>query len=163
MFGILVGTLCLLGLIAVVRGHRYRHGFGYGGGCGWGFSPFRGYGVHGMGGPRWMMRSLFVRLDTSPSQEKVILDAVGALRDQAGRLWGEWRQSKSELAEALRGEALDEEKIQGAFARHDGLLAQLRQVALDAVGKVHAVLDPEQRKRLAAMLENPHRYAGAWI
>ena len=32
MFGILIGTLCLLGLIAVVRGHRWRRGFVHG--CG---------------------------------------------------------------------------------------------------------------------------------
>jgi Heavy-metal resistance len=165
MFGIIIGTLCLIALIGVVRGRSWRRGGGLHGGCGpWGYRPFRGCGPYDMGGgPRWMLRSLFYRLGTSPSQEKVILDAVGALRDQTGKLWGEWQQSRSELAEVLRGEALDEARIQGAFARHDGLIAQLRQVALDGIGKVHAVLDPEQRKRLASLLEHPHRYAGAWI
>ena len=158
MFGILIGTLCLLGLIAVVRGRRWRHGYGYGPGCGgW------GYGVDGMGGgPRWMLRSIFYRLGTSPSQEKVILEAVGSLRDQGGNLWGEWQQSKSELAQAVRGETLDESRVQGAFTRHDGMLSELRKAALDAMVKIHSVLDAEQRKALAKILEQPHRYAGAW-
>jgi hypothetical protein len=162
MFGILIGTLCLLGLIAVVRGRRWRHGYGHGRG-GWGYSPYRGYGVDGMGaGPRWMLRSLFYRLGTSPSQEKVILEAVSSLRDQSGKLRGEWQQSKSEIAQAVRGEALDETKVQGTFKRHDGLLSELRKAALDAMAKVHAVLDPDQRKALAKLVEHPHRHAGAW-
>ncbi len=164
MFGILVGTLCLLGLFAVVRSRRWRHGYGFGHGCGgWGYSPYRGYGVDGMGGgPRWMLRSIFYRLGTSPSQEKVILEAVGSLHDQSGKLWGEWQQSKSEIAEAVRGETLDETKVQGAFTRHDGLISEVRKTALGAMAKIHAVLDAEQRKTLARVLEQRHRCAGAW-
>lgn len=150
MFGIIVGTLCLLGLIHVLRRGRWHHGYGHG--CG------PGYGGYGMGGPRFWLRNTFMRLGTSPSQEKVIVEAANDLRDQAGKLWAEAQKSKADLAEAMRADPLDSAKVQAAFARHDGLMAELRKASLDALAKVHAVLDPEQRKRLASMLERPYGF-----
>jgi Spy/CpxP family protein refolding chaperone len=149
MFGIVIGTLCLVALVAVVRRGRY---WGYAHGCG----PAHG---HGMGRPRFMLRKLFMRLGTSPSQEKVIVEAVNELRTQGDKLRSEWRQSKADLAEAIRAEPLDQGKVEGAFARHDGLMAELHKAATDTLAKVHVVLDPEQRRLLASMLEHPHRWS----
>ena len=50
MFGFLIGTLSLIGLIKVIRNGR-----------GWG-----GHGFRGGGAKRWMLRRLFQRLDTTP-------------------------------------------------------------------------------------------------
>lgn len=59
MLGFIIGTVCLIGLIKVVRGRRYgwarMHGYGggggcgsygYGGGCGGGSRHFGGWGGH---------------------------------------------------------------------------------------------------------------------
>ena len=149
MLGIITGTLCLLGLIAVVRHgrwHRRHHG------CG---PHSYGYGVSG---PRWFLRSLFLRLGTSAAQEKVIVDATRELHSQKDKLWTEWQQSKADLAEALRAEPLDQARVQAAFARHDGLMGELRKGVVEALGKIHGVLDPEQRKALASAIEHPWRY-----
>src|SRR5690242_15134806 len=92
MLGFLIGTVCLVALVKVVRhgrcgGWRYAHGCGYGGGydSGCGGWHDRGHG-HGHGrwgggwsrggfGPGFMLRGLFARLETTPGQEKVIRDA----------------------------------------------------------------------------------------
>ena len=147
MFGIIVGTLCFLALIGVLAHGRRRRWAGRG--C--------GHGGYGMSGPRWWLRGVFERLGTSPSQEKVIVEVANEVREEGRKLWGEWEKSKADLAEALRAEPLDEAKVAQAFERHDGLFAQLRKSALAALGKVHGVLDPDQRRALAQMIEHPYR------
>ncbi|MGC4120117.1 MAG: periplasmic heavy metal sensor [Myxococcales bacterium] len=150
MFGIIIGTLCLLGLIHVLRRGRWHHGYGHG--CG------GHHGGYGLGGPRFWLRRTFERLGTSAAQEKVIVEAANELHEHGGKLWTEFAQSKADLAEALRAEPMDSGKVQAAFARHDSLMADLRKATVDALGKIHAVLDPEQRKRLAQMIERPHGF-----
>ncbi len=161
MVGILIGATCVLAFLAVVRGILWRrlsahgpHGPHAVGCASPGYGRWRGFGPRG---PRQMLRWAFYRLDTSPSQEKVILEALASLRERGENLWREWQRSRAELAEALRGEALDEGKIRGAFARHDGLLTELQSAGLEALGKVHAALDAEQRKALSSLLEHPWR------
>jgi uncharacterized membrane protein len=151
---ILFAVLTLVGLgffVHLVRRHRW-HSFHHG--CGGHFHPPMRYG------PRWMLRALFGRLGTSVAQEKVIVEALEGVRSQGRKLWDEWRQAKADVAEALRAETLDAQKVEGAFARQDGLMAELRRSLLEAMGKVHGVLDPEQRRELAALLENPHAMHG---
>lgn len=150
MFGIIVGTLCLLGLIHVLRRGRW-HSRGYHGGC--------GYGGYGMGGPRFWLRAAFSRLGTSTAQEKVIVEAAEELHEKSSKLWTEWQQSRADVAEAMRAQPLDSARVEAAFARHDGLMAELRKASLGALGKIHEVLDPEQRKKLAAMIERPYGFA----
>jgi hypothetical protein len=150
MFGIVIGSLCFLALIGVlVHGRRRWRGYG----CGSGYGP----GLHG---PRWFLRSLFTRLGTSAAQEKVIVEAADELRQQGEKLRGEWASSRADVAEAMRADPLDEARLGKAFARHDGLMAELRKAATGAMAKVHAVLDADQRRALAQLIENPSRFHG---
>ena len=69
MFGFIIGTLSLIGLVKVLR-----HGRGWG----------HGWHGGGYGGRRnWMLRRLFQRLDTTPGQEKVITEAFEELQEKA--------------------------------------------------------------------------------
>jgi hypothetical protein len=142
MFGILFGTLCLVGLVYVVRRgrhHRYHH-FGYG--------RHRGFG------PRAALNAVLDRLDTAPGQEKVILGAVDDFVERARTTGREIRGSKKELAEALRGEALDEARLEQVFGRHDAAIADLRTAGVDAVRKVHGALDERQRRVLSDLIDS---------
>ncbi len=146
MFGFLFGTACLLGLTATfARGHHHHEGRHCGGGGGRGFRAKRG---------RFILNRLLDRLDTTPGQEKVIREAFDGLLDQLHDARSEFRGTRSEIAQAVRGESLDRGAVEGIFERHDVVIDRVRQNALDAFSKVHETLDQRQRKILADMIES---------
>lgn len=148
MVGFIIGTLCLMGLIATLRAGRRRR---------WGHGGF-GYGRHGWGegggpGPRFFLRRLFVELGTSPSQEKVIVSAVEEVRAAAAGMRGELGASRADVAAAIRNPAFTGESFGDLFGRHDESLKKMREVATGAFAKVHEVLDDGQRAILAQWIE----------
>jgi uncharacterized membrane protein len=149
MLGFVIGTACLIGLVKVLRaGRGGRWGMHRGFGRGWGRRGF---------GPRAMLRGLFERLDTSPSQEKVITQAAGEIMDANGPLRDELHATRREVARALRAPALDEVALGELFARHDEVLRDLRKRSVGALARVHDALDDRQRAALADLLEGGHR------
>ncbi len=144
MFGFLFGAACLLGLTATVaRSHHEGHHC-FGGHRGRGFRPGRG---------RFVLNRLLNRLDTTPGQEKVIREAVDTLFEDLREARSELRNTRADVAEAVRGETLDRGAIDGVFERHDQVIDRVRQNALDSFGKVHETLDERQRKILAELIE----------
>ncbi len=142
MLGFVIGTLCLVGLVKVIRHGRHgRWGRGWGGGA-WGRRP------------RAFLNRIFERLDTSPSQEKVIVAAVDELREAMGALRGEASRTRAEVARMLEGESFDAERMGSLFVHHDDELRKVRESFAGAFGKVHAALDPAQRATLARMIES---------
>lgn len=144
MFGIIFGTICLIGLIAVLRRRRY----------GWGYHRhFRGH--HGYGwGPPAALNGVLARLDTAPGQEKVIVAAVEEFMDRARESGRRVRDTRAELATSVRGERVDEGRLADVFGRHDAALGEVRGAALDALRKIHEALDERQRKILADLVES---------
>jgi uncharacterized membrane protein len=139
----------VLGVVAVVKRvvfwRRYAMaGYGYGG-CG---------GHHMRRGPgrTFWLRALFARLDTTPGQEREIRSAIEELQQRTVELKGGLRGARDDVAKAIGGEVFDESAIGDAAARADGVTAQLKAVLTEALRKIHAVLDPKQRERLAELL-----------
>lgn len=153
MLGFLFGTACLLGLIwTFKRGH-------HSGACGHG--PWRGRrGWRDEGhfsdrsGPSWMLRWLFERLDTTPGQEKVIRSAFEELLEKARGMKQTFKDSKGDVARAFRADDFNAEIFGDVFSRHDTAMDDLRKAVVGAFAKVHDVLDPAQRARLAELLES---------
>ena len=152
MFGFLIGTVCLIALIVVLR-RGPHHGF------------FRMHGAHGhrchSGG--WMRRRgwtwrLFERLETSPGQEREIRDAIAEVREAFRALAGEADQSRDDLSRAIRAESLDEVKLGEMFSRHDDRLRTVQRAFAGAMARIHAALDDVQRARLADLLESNPRW-----
>lgn len=137
MLGFIIGTACLIGLIKVLRGPRH-------GRAGWGL---------GWGRRSRFLRRVFSRLETSPSQENVIVEAMAEVRAGGTRLWPEIAATRGEIARLLREDAFDPASLEPVYARHDAAIAELRQVSTAAMGKVHGVLDARQRRELAAIIE----------
>ena len=145
MFGFLIGALCLGGFIALARGrHGYRH-HGYAHGCHRGGPFHRG---------RSFLYAAFERLDTTPGQEKAITAALDDFRDSARTIKNRVKDSRGELAEALRQDQFEPERVERAVARHSEELNQLASVGAKTLGRIHEALDPEQRKRVARWLES---------
>lgn len=143
MFGFLIGTACLLGLTATVASQRHE-----GRGC----RGRRAYGFRG-GRGRFFLNRLLDRLDTTPGQEKVIREAVDGLFEELHDAKSEFRGTRTQIAQAIRGETLDRGAIEGVFERHDQVIDRVRQNTLDAFTKVHETLDERQRKILAEIVE----------
>jgi len=150
MFGFVIGTLCLVGLIKVARGHHHGHWHHHGHHGG-------GWGGDRSARRRWGMRWVFRRLATTPSQEKVILEAAESLDGQREKLRDELRASREDLKTALRGEAFDEARFRSAFERQQELLGGLQEALLENARKVFEALQPDQRRRIAEALERGGR------
>lgn len=151
MLGFIFGTVCLIGLVRVLRRGGGWHGHGH-----WGhhaYGPAYGPGA-GFGGPRrWFLRSLFERLETTPGQEKAIVAALDELRENRKVLRIEAEQTRGDLGRAVAGGLIDDSTLEETFARHDRQLAQLRVSFVEALKKITEVLDERQRKQIAGLLE----------
>lgn len=179
MIGFLIGTACLIGLIRTLRGGACRFGHGYGGhgfgggGChggwhgrGWGRHAHEGWDHDGdreWGGPPWarrgggrgsfLLRMLSERLDASPAQEKVIAEALREVREAFMKQRGELQGTRADVAKAVRAESFDEVLFGELFARQDLAIEELRKTTMGALGKLHEALEPDQRERLARIVE----------
>lgn len=154
MFGLFIGTACLIGFAALARRGRQHHfyGFGHGhGGCHGGHHGMRGH----------FFRRVLSRLDTTPGQEKVIREAISDIKDEAWSLRSELRGTKTEIAQAIRAPELDKALIDRVFAKQDEVIEKLRALLLSKAEQIHGTLDERQRKQLADMIESgPWGYAG---
>jgi hypothetical protein len=148
MFGFVIGTLCLILLVGVLR-RRHWHGH-------------LGHGHHRGGfGPRAFLWRLLRRIDATPAQEKVFRDEAELLRETVRGLRGEVKASGRDLAAALREEALDRQKLESIYRKQDELLAGLRARLSSSLERVHSTLDARQRAELADLLERGG-HAGCW-
>ena len=140
MFGFVLGTACLAGLLYTLRrGRRWHHRRGR-----WGW--------------RSRMRWLFERLDTSPGQEKAFVQAADELTEALERFRDESGPTRATLARALRGESFDGAALRELDARHDALLENLRRTLRTSLSKLHEALEPRQRRELADLLEHGWGY-----
>ena len=198
MIGFIIGTVCLVALIATIRRGRYGHcgggggwgqrwgghgwgqqrGCGGGGGGGWGGPPWaRGGGDHHEGGPgfggggrggwggpqRFFLRMLFERLETTPGQERVIMTAADEMREAIAGAKGSIKESRVDVAKAVRSEGFDAEHLGAVFHKHDEAVDNVRKAAVSSLAKVHEALDDKQRKVLADLIESgPRFFGGGW-
>ncbi len=160
MFGFWLGTMSLLGLCAVAASRRRHHAWG--GGC---HGGHRGW--HG-GGGRWAdpelrerrragMHAAAVevvkrRLRIDEEQEPYVDHAARDVRETWKTLRSELDAARGDLAQAFRGEAVDDAAIDAIFNRVDAALKTARREAVSAAKQVHAVLEPEQRATAADLL-----------
>lgn len=92
-------------------------------------------------------------LDLTRPQEDAIgveLDGFFATLDTLRPVVGETR---GDIATMLRADALSENDLAAMFTRHDDALRELHHDSGSRIGRIHALLDPRQRTRLAELLE----------
>jgi uncharacterized membrane protein len=106
------------------------------------------------------LRFLFERLETTPGQEKEIAAAVEELMAKGRELREEGNASRNDVAKVLRSESLDENALGELFSRHDDRLRDVQKAFAGALGRIHNALEPDQRARLAEMIESAPRGFG---
>ena len=182
MFGIILGTLCLIALIGVVRRRRYRrHAFAFGAGP-WGYGHYGHYGHHryahahgpfayagpygagyGSGGfgaraggarfGRGDLHGLLAALETTPGQDRAIGEALETFFERV-RDTGKTREAAhATIARALSGDTLDARGLEAGLAQEGELGAELRRELAAGLSRVHEALDSRQRKLLAELIE----------
>jgi hypothetical protein len=140
MFGFLVGTVCLIALVKVVRGRGL-------------------WGHHAGGRRRWAMRYVFEKLGTTPGQERVIEEVADDLERKGRAMKEELSKLRADFAKSMRGEAFDTAQAREAMDRQQTLIDELRSAAIAGMQKIHEALDSEQRKRVGDLLEfGPSRF-----
>jgi hypothetical protein len=129
-----------------------------------------GPGCHGHGGPgfhasgfdpgdpgggfgvRRPLRFLAHKLDLNESQLEAFARALDELKTERAQAAVDQRRRVSTLAEALEGGEVDENKLREAGEQQERSATQVRAAVESALRKMHAVLDADQRKRLAYLL-----------
>ena len=173
MFGWVIGTVAVVGMCAFARRRRHRH-FAYYGGFG-GHGPWDAHvhGRHGRGlwdeeppfgwqGPgrmrrslqRGMLRGLFMRLDTTPGQEKALVSLLAQARERLQSVKGDLGGTRRELAALLGRDVLDKEALEALIARQRDTLDGLAKEIVQTLTSVHEVLDGEQRHELGELLSD---------
>lgn len=152
MFGFIIGTSCLVAFFWVLRRRRWGR---FDHGC-WGYHGRR----HGYG-PSRLTYHAFEALDTSPGQEKAIRAALAELRKSAVELRPELDATRSQLAQTLAGEQFDAAAFEATLERQAASFGRMAPVASRALAQIHDALDPDQRWRLARLIENGPGYCAA--
>jgi hypothetical protein len=144
-------------------GVGFGHAFGDGGdrgGCGgrsrWARWCGRGWGH--FGGPRggigrsFWLRALFVRLDTTPGQEREIRAALEEMQDRARSAKSDLPEARTNIAKAVGGETFDVAAFEAVSARVDATTEKMKDAFASALKRIHGVLDAKQRERLADLV-----------
>ena len=157
----MIGCIALtafLGL-AAFKLIRHRHGCaaGYsrwGGGPPWAHHRHHHHhrGRRGRGGGPTFLWHALERLDLTPAQEKVVKSEFEQLVQKTRTLKDEGKSARDDMARSIRGDTFEEEALAAMFIRHDDLLHGLRGDLAGALGRIHTVLDPAQRERLAEVI-----------
>lgn len=137
MVGYVLGGIALVG-VAYLMGRRR----------GWRRSMYRGYSF----GPRSWLRGVFYRLQTTPGQEKEIVAAVEDLVENWKKMRGEVKTWKDEVSASLKGDQLDEARLQQLFERQRGEVEPLQAAFSRTLSRIHEALDGEQRKQFAELV-----------
>ena len=145
MFGFIFGVLCVVGLY-----HYLKHGSMWRRGCG--MRGYRGFGR------RMVLGRFFSRLDTSPGQERAIEGALSDLEDEWRKIRQGKRELREDLAAVMREETVDASRLEAALSKHQGAIAGMRSAGIAAFTRVHEILDPYQRRRLAELLVSGGRH-----
>jgi Spy/CpxP family protein refolding chaperone len=144
MIGFILGTVALAALIRMVaRGRWSRRAGGYG----------RSFALRNV--PQ--LRALFARLDTTPGQERAILETIDEARASLRDSRRELATTRNDLVSAFTADHFDPILLEGTFARHDERITALRGVAMQALAKVHEALDSAQREKLAEIIRSGMR------
>jgi Spy/CpxP family protein refolding chaperone len=102
----------------------------------------------------WVLADLHL----TPEQEGAVSDIVRDARAHAGRIREAATGLRTDLAGALRRDSFDETVAGDLLGKLDEGVDGARKQVLDVLARLHQVLDPSQRARLADLLEGRHRF-----
>lgn len=106
----------------------------------------------GVFGVRRPLRFLAFKLELSEEQVTELARVLNDLKTERAQAAVDHRRTVSAFADAIAGEAFDTEKVGGAAAERVKTAEKLRDAVVAALGKIHALLDAQQRAKLAYLI-----------
>jgi Spy/CpxP family protein refolding chaperone len=126
-------------------GHGGHHGGPFGG-HGGGGGEGEGFGV------RRPLRFLAFKLDLSEAQVTELARVLNDLKTERAQAAVDDRRTTSALADAISEDAWDESKAAAAADVRVETAKHLKDAVVKALGRIHAILDPAQRAKLAYLI-----------
>ena len=105
------------------------------------------------GGRRYFLRAVLARLDATPAQEKVVVEAVDELVSRGREARRAAAGARGEIARAMREASVDETALGAAQAKLDEATDIVKRAGAGAFVKIHGALDEHQRRVVAEHLE----------
>ncbi len=107
---------------------------------------FGGFGV------RRPLRFLAYKLELEEGQVEALASILNDLKTERAQGEVDHRRSTAAIAEAIAGETLDATKLAAATEDRVKSAERLRDAVVKAIGRIHAMLSPEQRGRFAYLI-----------
>ena len=121
---------------------HYYHG-GESGGPGFAGGPF---------GVRRPLRFLAWKLQLDEAQVELLATILNELKTERAQASVDDRRSLTAFADAVAGETFDEARVGEAVTQRVKSTERLQDTIGKALGRIHALLNPEQRARLAYLI-----------
>ena len=126
---------------------------GHGGGRGGYWAGGHGHDSDGgQFGVRRPLRFLAWKLELSEEQMAELAKILDELKTERAQAAVDDRRVTAAFADAISGESFDEAKVKEAAASRVKSAERLRDAVASALAKIHALLEPEQRKHLAYLI-----------
>jgi len=112
-------------------------------------------GRHGSGfGVRRPLRVMTHELDLDEEQVAVLAQIIDELRTERAQASVNEQRSVGKIAEAMQASPFDQDAVEQALTLRVQAAESLKQAVLGALERTHAMLSPDQRKRLAYLLRS---------
>jgi Spy/CpxP family protein refolding chaperone len=131
---------------------RFHPGHGAWGGFMAPFPGDEGFGFGGNFGVRRPLRFLAHKLDLDEGQIVQLAKILDELKTERAQGAVDERRTLAEFADALGGEQFDTAKAAAARDRRVESNQRISSTVVRSLEKIHAILNPEQRTRLAHMI-----------
>jgi Spy/CpxP family protein refolding chaperone len=103
-------------------------------------------------GVRRPLRFLAYKLELDEQQVSALARVLNDLKTERAQSEVDDRRSLAEFADAVAGESFDTAKAASAGERRVQSAARVRETLVRALAEIHALLNPEQRQRLAYLI-----------
>ena len=114
--------------------------------------PRGGGSFEGGFGVRRPLRFLAYKLELDEKQIAELAKLLDELKIERAQAEVDDRRTLAEFADALAGEAFDASKAASGSDRRAAAAARVRDAVLRSLQQMHAILNPEQRARLAYLI-----------
>jgi Spy/CpxP family protein refolding chaperone len=98
------------------------------------------------------LRFLAFKLDLSEEQVSELARILNELKTERAQAAVDNRRATASLADAVADEAFDQAKAEAAATERVKSAEKLKGAVVTALGKIHALLEPPQRAKLAYLI-----------
>jgi protein CpxP len=100
------------------------------------------------------------RLSMTDDQKGKFNGIVKSVVDKMKPYHNERSNMKSDIISIIRSESFDKKRVEALADKKMKDMQELRPFMIEKIAEVHAILTPEQKEKLIAMLEKHHRHFG---